>query len=279
MLFVLHLFEMSIIDWLIDKTNQFIKNNECNSYAIKITIPIDTNITRFKPAHPQESLITPLTVLDDMKRLALYHPHLVTKRNAPQLHRIAHYLYTHLEMPLENIQIIFCENRGVDIGGFLLALDQIVKQQQPHDFLVKFHSKGHESRTWYTLFLDLKVNKILNYYNCIYASNLQIPDHCTNMRYMRKLQRMTGLAHIPTFPFAVGTMFIVSSQFTQFVADWSFIHYFNMLNRGHNYTYEPYFERLFGCIFEHLNLKRYYFAHFPMTSTIHEHFLSSPYII
>ncbi|MGB8468313.1 MAG: hypothetical protein WCE21_04870 [Candidatus Babeliales bacterium] len=271
MLIVMHLFEMPLIDWLIDKTNNFIKNNPSNSYAIKITIPVDTNIKKFNPLHAT-SIEIPKKIIGSVRRLAPYHKKVVNRKNAPVLYKIAHYLYNRLNIPKEKIQIIFCENRGVDIGGFFLALDQIVKQQQPHDFLVKFHSKADEEwRIGLTPFLDLRVNKILNYYGCMYSSNLKYPDHCNDPRHLERLRKMFGLEDVSEFNFAIGTMFIVSSQFTQFVSNWDFIKNFNLLNKGHNYGYEPYFERLFGCIFHKLKLASYYFADFPATPIIPPH--------
>lgn len=72
----------------------------------------------------------------------------------------------------KNIQIIFSENRGVDVGGFLLLLDQLIIQNTPHDFIVKLHTKTHEKwRNQLLSILDLKTNNILQEKECVYACN------------------------------------------------------------------------------------------------------------
>ena len=263
-LIILHLFEMNLVDWIIEKTNFFIRNNATNTYAIKITIPVDTNIYKFK-ATKNYNYNIPNNCTDIIKEMAPYHPHLVDKNNAGLLFNIKEYLIQNLDMPADRIQIIFCENRGVDIGGFFLALDQTIKQNQKHDFIVKYHSKAdNDLRTALTLFLDLKINTILNYYPCFYTSHIVFPDVSFKgyEKRVHDLQKLLNLTELNEFDFALGTMFIVSSQFTNFVAHWDFIKLFNMLNKGHNYYYENAFERLLGYVFKKLELHTLYFNNF-----------------
>ncbi|MGB8468141.1 MAG: hypothetical protein WCE21_03975 [Candidatus Babeliales bacterium] len=252
---VLHLYDLTLTDWFIDRINHFIKNNPHNHYSIKITVPVSSNITRFTQTVETPAL-TSSEIITLMKQSAPYHRYLITEKNAPTLYQIHTYLYKKLCIDPGNIQIIFCENRGVDIGGFFLSLDQIIKKQHPHDFLIKIHSKLETGwRNGLVFFLDMKINKLLRTYECIYTSKYHFPDQGMSPQRIYELQHKFNLQHMGTFNFAGGTMFIVSSKFTDFMAQYHLLKLYKMLNMGKHYRYENAFERLFGCIFDYLHLK------------------------
>lgn len=265
---IVHLYELEQTEWFIENINFFIKNNPENRYSIKCTIPIDTNIFQVqqKIINHQPLVLDQENSIKFIKEHAPYHPHLINQNNIKILYAICSYLYKNIAIPQQNMQIIFCENRGVDIGGFFLALDQIKQQKHEHDFLIKIHSKKDIGwRNSLMFFLKEKINSLLNQYECIYVEASTFPDPKNigeeAITRCRILQKQLGLADMYQFNFVAGTMFIVSSKFTTFISEWDLISLFKKLNVRKNYIYEHIFERLFGCVFTKLNLSTY--VHIP----------------
>jgi hypothetical protein len=153
------------MDEFIEKLNNFMENNHENRYHIKITIPIGNNIDQYKDYFIDT--INNKENFDELQKIILentpYHKDLVSHDNIYKLYYIYQYLYSKLNIDRNNLQIIFMENRGVDIGGFFIALDQLFKQNIQHDFIIKIHSKS-SSNHWRQIllsFLNIPINNLI----------------------------------------------------------------------------------------------------------------------
>jgi hypothetical protein len=251
-LILLHLYNLDLIDELIGQINFFIKNNPVNSYYIKIVIPIDGRLLKCSSFRT----IPENDVTEYIRSKTPYHQQLITPEYAHVLFNIEQYLKKNLQIDIKHIQIIFSENRGVDIGSFFLMLDQVKKENLSFDYMVKIHSKTNLN--WRKLLLsslNLKINKLLRLYDCIYTFKvIKTPDPL--------LIDIKNRLNIPDFSsceysFCGGTMFIAPYAFYEYIQSWDFVSLFNMLHMGRvaEDSYEHAFERLFGYIFTLLNFK------------------------
>ena len=176
---LLHLYNLDLMDDFIEKINYFIQKNPQNSYHIKINIPIDRNIDNFfnKPENTNKlPSITPsdacyTTFQENILAPANYASHLINPNNYIRYYRLHEYLSRAFDkIPL---QVIFSRNIGRDIGGFFLLLDQLIKQNIEHDFIIKLHTKTDVMwRNLLTSFLNICVNPILSEKECIYSNRI-----------------------------------------------------------------------------------------------------------
>lgn len=262
---ILHLYNINLIDEFIKKINHFVKINNNNDFYIKINIPISNNIDQYKS-------IIDCSRFKDKKyfhyilRLTPYHKYLVTPENYPILTFFDHKLKHNLKIPPKNIQIIFSENRGADIGGFLLSIDQMFKENLPIDYIVKVHSKTDNSwRQLLTSILNLRVNKILRKYDYIYNCHINTGLHPDLIKLMNNdILKKFNMPYKKNFGHASGTMFIASIKLIEFFKDQNLLNLFNTLNTGdyfHNpiappgFKIEHEYEAFFGYLASYLNLK------------------------
>lgn len=261
-LILLHLYNLDLMDELIEQINFFIKNNPINSYYIKINVPIDVRLLDY----PSFRAIPENDVTEYICSKTPYHPQLVTPEYAHILFNVEQYLKKKLQIASTHVQIIFSENRGVDIGGFLLMLDQVKRENLSFDYMVKIHSKTNlHWRMILLSTLNLKINKLLRLYDCLYTFKvIKDPD-----QLLIDIKNSLNIPDIQAgqYSFCGGTMFIAPYAFYEYIQSWDFISLFNMLHMGRvtEDTYEHAFERLFGYIFTLLNFKTlchdYYSAH------------------
>jgi hypothetical protein len=250
------------MDELIEQINFFMKNNPINSYYIKINIPIGVRLLEC----PSFREIPENDVTEYVRSKAPYHQQLVTPEYAHILFNIEQYLKKNLQITSKHVQIIFSENRGVDIGGFFLMLDQVKRENLSFDYMVKIHSKTNLNwRKVLLSSLNLKINKLLRLYDCIYTFKvIATPDPL-----LIDIKNRLNIPDIPSceYSFCGGTMFIAPYAFYEYIQSWDFVSLFNMLHMGRvtEDSYEHAFERLFGYIFTLLNFKTlchdYYNAH------------------
>lgn len=266
-LITLHMYNLNLLDEFIDKINHFMKINPLNIFHVKINIPIDSNIDSFN--HETYNKLDIEKTYDFIKNCAPYHSELVTHENCVKLYSIYAYIYEKLNIRESNLQIMFSENRGVDVGGFLLMLDQAIKQDIPHDFVIKLHSKTVEfERLVLTSLLNCKINKLCRKYEAIYSMSMHFPD--AHNPYLRTLfgrdvnenmmQSFLDKFNLPLteFDFAIGTIFLTSSKMTEFFAKQDLIKLFNQLNFRYPVgvgQLEHIYERFFGYLIKHLNCK------------------------
>ena len=183
------------MDEFINKINFFMKNNPTNSYFIKINIPVDDRIFEFTNTLSNISKSEEISPTAYIKARTPYHNTLINDQNADILFNIACYIEKQLNIPKDRLQIIFSENRGLDVGGFFLLLDQVKREKLNFDFMIKLHTKRFNAnhpgegfglnfgvgwRNILTSFLNIKINKILRSYECIYSCKLNSSDDNAN---------------------------------------------------------------------------------------------------
>lgn len=261
---LLHLHNINLIDELIQQINHFTKINETNKFYIKINIPVAQNIIKnARFIQSQNKTLDHQNILSKMKKMAPHHPQLVTSNNCKRLYKIYKHLKNNLMINKQNIQIIFSENRGFDIGGFLLLLDQLIKEKLPHDFIIKLHTKT--STVWrdiLTSFMNIPVNKLLHKRKCLYSNKIHYDFNQTKDINKENVRSLLNYFNLPEkeFDFCGGTMFIASSKFTDFFKNYNLLDLIKRLTYGrplrNNGLIEHAYERLFGYILDHLDLKK-----------------------
>lgn len=279
-LILLHLFHLDQIDDFIDKINYFIKINQMNDYYIKINIPIDENINTYHESLSNISL--PANTLSYIREMAPYfnHKELINENNCNKLFNISRYIIEKLNIEESKIQILFSENRGLDIGSFFLMLDQANNQDINHDFIIKIHTKHNLSgaqvfgpSNWREIllsFLNCKVNKILRIHKAIYScscsyANIGIIDQTS--AYVSDLFNKFNIDSKKSWDFCGGSMFIVDSRFKNFFQGTNLADLYLSLNKYQINSFnsihgiEHGYERLFGYIIdEYLSANKYILA-------------------
>lgn len=262
---LLHLYNLNLMDEFILKINRFIKLNGMYDFYIKINIPVAKNIEEFNKFNSS----TNDTKLELIYKFCLastpYHQEILTQYNCYILYSIARYLWQRLNIPANNIQIIFSENRGVDIGGFFLLLDQLIKSNLKHDYIVKLHTKSNMKwRNKLLAILNLNLKKYLHKFDCIYAFKKNCSDEngieIASRLLLKKILQYYNFPEKEKFEYAAGTMFIASSKVTEFFKKYDRIDLFNQLNLGYNKKsglIEHGYERFFGYLIEFLKLRTY----------------------
>ena len=273
---LLHLFDLDQMDEFIEKINWFMQTNPHNTYYIKINIPIDNNIDQFfsNPYNISNfSLISPYPhsiekFIYDTCANAHYADTLITQKNYKQLYQLAAYLKNGFKIGSDKIQIIFSPNRGRDIGGFFLLMDQLIKQEIKHDFIIKLHTKSEPYwRQLLISFLNIHINPLLRTYECIYSNRIafdfdNIGNEIDNLSNVNILLKLFNLPQ-HNFCFCGGTMFIVSRKITDYFKSFKLLELFNLLNDEKKLQVtkdgliEHAFERFFGYLIDHLGLRTY----------------------
>lgn len=262
-----HLHNLSLMPEFIKKINYFIKKNNKNDFYIKINVPIDKNINLNNIA--KSKAIENLNIFKDIKKSTPYHSNLVNLNNYQKLYFIKRHLEKSLHITYNKLQIIFSENRGVDVGGFFLMLDQIVKEKLNLDFLVKLHTKTDTKwRNRLTSILNLKLDNLLDKYDYIYPCSLPFRWNDNRDNRATVFKQLLDQYNLPKmeFNFCAGTMFIISSKIIDFFKPYGFINIFNSMPLGYPkalpgtfynklVTNVHAYERLFGYLAKHLNLK------------------------
>lgn len=277
-LILLHLYHLDQIDDFIEKINYFIHINQLNDYYIKINIPIDDNINTY---HEKKLLDTnlPVNILDHMRSMAPYfnHKQLINENNCNQLFNIYQHIIEKLHIEKEKIQILFSENRGLDIGSFFLMLDQANNQQINHDFIIKIHTKHNMSgasvfgvskwREMLLSFLNCKVNKILRTHKAIYSCccfyyNTGVIDQMSDN--IPILFNKFNIYSKKSWNFCGGSMFLVDSNLKNFFQKTNLADLYISCNKYQINSFnstngiEHGYERLFGYIIdEYLSLNKH----------------------
>jgi len=256
-----HLYNIELMPEFINKINDFIKRNQFNDFYIKINIPIGSNINKYSTIN--NNLEFNNDIFNEILIQTPYHKNLVNSKNYNALHNISKKLYESLNISKDKIQIIFSENRGADIGGTLLLFDQIIKEDLDIDYIVKIHTKTHYAwRQILISILNLKVNKLFNYYKYIDTCHFPVMAQPQDFDFMNKtLIKQFNLTHNKNFGFSGGTMFITSIEMVNFFKPYNLIDLFNQLNPNDIFHSKPgtklehAYERFFGYLSNYLNLK------------------------
>ena len=283
-----HLYNLKLLDEFIEKINFFMENNPENRYFIKINIPVDDRVFSFN-CHRDITNIAD-GALDYVRDHTPYHKSLITHQNAAVLLDIYSYIEKRIHLPREKMQIIFSQNKGFDVGGFFLLLDQIKKEGLQFDFLVKLHTKRLEAnhpgehygpdfgtgwRAVLTSFLNIKINVLLRKYECIYSSKLDSIHDGENynpnfITLKKELCAFLDIHPSGNYDFCAGTIFIAPYAFYDAIQSWDFCTLFDMMHRNiGGVSYAHVYERLFGYIFKKLRLKvlclGYYSPEYPVS--------------
>lgn len=256
---LVHLYKIDLLDEFINKINYFIRNNHENQYHIKITIPVDNNINEYSN---YKNIYERYRSTEEIEDIVLsntpYHKNLVNKNNIFKLYYLYRYIFDHINLTKNNIQLIFMENRGADVGGFFIGLDQLIKQNIKHDFIIKLHSKANNSwRNSATSFLMLPINNLLSNNETLYSFKSPNKYHHELYHfYIMSLIDKFNMKYDDSSAHSSGNVFIVSNKFTKFFQQYDLIKIFNELSPGkENYEWAVGYEILFGCIIDYLNLK------------------------
>lgn len=291
-LIALHLYNIELMDELIEHINYFMSLNPLNHFMIMINIPVDTNITKFFSTKAHKKKMSPF-LLDKAPLpadcLIFDAFNLKNDMNFRKLNSIVRYILKGLQCDPAHIQFLFSPNRGRDIGGFFLQLDQIFKQDLQYDYLVKIHSKTspHAHALWRTLntsFLRIHINPLLHDYDCIYSNRLYYdlydkckahdanPDEPVRDNNFENICQLLDFFKLPprNFTFCAGTMFMVPKRFADFFRQYDPLELFNMLNDEKSFNraldgrIEHAFERFFGYLIDYLGLKTYCLDYQPL---------------
>ncbi len=272
---LVHFHDLDIIETLLRKIENFIHNNPTNTYIVYTNITItdkifDQEVRAILPQTPTSQVDISL-----VKKLSPYHDYLITARNAPMLYTLKNYIEAKLRPLASKVRVLFSENRGMDIGGFLLTLDAINKDNVDFDFLIKLHTKkggpqfpccGNIWRELLVSFLNIRVNKLLARYECIYSCSIRseddpwsdLTDYTTKKNIL--CNALGNIDRAKPYTFCGGTMFIVSRKFYDFIKKFDLLALYNTyFEQGKPATgigYEHVFERLFGYFFDELHLKK-----------------------
>ena len=279
LIILLHLYNLEMMDEFIAQINYFMRINPHNTYRIIINIPVDRNIEKFFYNGTLRQKVIEFYDAGTLPGDCIVHDsfHLRNNKNSKKLDCLVRYFLNSLHNESRAIQFLFSPNRGRDIGGFFLQLDQVIKQGMQHDYIVKIHSKKspHAHALWRALntsFLRIHINPLLRDYECVYSNKIKCNAYTdcierskgesVNCEYVQQLMKFFHLVPCD-FSFCAGTMFIVSKKFTEFFKNYDLLKIFAMLNDEASFAnaldgrIEHAFERFFGGLFEHLKLKTY----------------------
>jgi hypothetical protein len=259
---LLHLYNLNLMDEFITRINRFMNKNDLYNFYIKINIPIAKNIETFNKINPDKEIEQELAYTFCLES-SPYHPKLITHANCAKLYFIAKYLQQRLIISPDKIQIIFSENRGMDIGGFFLLLDQLIKSNLKHDYIVKLHTKSDlQWRNKLLTILNLDLKKYQSRFDCMYAfkkiCHEGIKVEINPRKFLKKILQQYDLPEKKRFAYTAGTMFIASSKITDFFTKYDRVALFKQLNPGYiskNGQIEHGYERFFGYLMEWLKLK------------------------
>lgn len=257
----LHLYNLGLLDEFISKINYFMKINKLNTFYIKINVPIWDNIDDYKKNKNLDVNIDfDDKIFNQILNLTPHHKELVTRQNYQVLYDIFQRLRSCFNIDKDRVQVIFSENRGVDIGGFLLLNEQILSEKLDVDYIVVLHSKTHDVwRQILTSILKLKVNKLLNYYDYIDACNFVTENPCKFPHFSDILDYF-NLPYIDKIHFSLGTTFIVSYKLIEFFRSYNIVNIFDQLSFADAF-HRNYIDTLLGYdskyeYIDNYNLKR-----------------------
>ncbi len=227
----LHLYNLNLLDEFARKINHFMKINDLNDFYIKVNIPVWQNINIYKEKIGFKAVDSfDCDSFNYIKNLAPYHSELITKDNYQVLGNIVEKVKSSFNLDRERIQVIFSENRGVDIGGFLLLVDQILQEDLDIDYVVVLHSKTHNDwREILTSILKLKVNNLLNYYEYIDGFSFPVFDPYRFPFFYETIEYF-NLPKIDKFNFSLGTTFIASRKLIDFFKPYNILDIFDQLS-------------------------------------------------
>jgi hypothetical protein len=257
---LLHLYNLDLVDEFIEKINYFLSINSTNDFSIKIAVPVDKNIDNYKAPLIKED--NEDLLFNEIVEATPYHKNLINQQNFKKLYTLSTYLKNNLHLPKDKIQVMFCENRGLDIGSFFLMIDQIIKEKSNYDFIIKLHSKTYNNwRHILTSFLNLRLNKLLRTKSFIYTCDLNFTWHGSkddnNIKIVRRLLSYYKKPELP-FRFCGGTMFIMSHEIIDFFKKYNLLTLFNTLNVYESHPtkeeIEHGYERFFGYLATYFKL-------------------------
>ncbi len=263
---IVHLYDLNLMEEFIEKINYFIKINQLNEFYIKINIPIGANIHLYK-GELNSWLFEDISYFNHILNLTPYHKYLINANNYPILSSLSHKLKNAFEVNSDKVQIMFSENRGADIGGFLLSIDQMFKQNLNVDYIVKVHTKNKNSwRQVLTSILNLRINKLLNEYEYVHNCYINVFKVHPILINLMKTSILKNFNIECTKPFghSSGTMFIASSKLLDIFKNYNLLTLFNNLNPNDDFhnpaintglKMEHQYELFFGCLASELNLK------------------------
>ncbi len=259
----LHLYNINLIEEFIEKINYFIKINDTNDFYIKINIPIDSNINQYKDLS-NFAIFKDQIHFKHVVNATPYHQNLINNNNFPILSSLWHKLKYAFKINPSKVQIFFTENRGADIGGFLLSIDQSFKQNLNLDYIVKIHTKTTDSwRHLATSILNLRINKVLRDYDYIYNCHMEAEVSKTSLNtFKNTLLKSFNLPYTSKFAYSAGTMFIISQKVINFFKPYNMLDLFNTLNlkdyfhTSGNHEMEHNYELLFPYLTYYMNLTK-----------------------
>lgn len=269
LMIMLHLYDLDMMAEMISRINYFINNNPHNTYRIKINVPVTEKILTLL------DFFTGYAAIEEKKAQAIVQKHISTLGNFPTalinqplyastLHHLLHYLQKAFVIPHNNIQVVFSENKGMDIGGFFVLLNELKKGTVSFDYLVKIHTKKGPisvnkplAETWKDClmsFLNVKINKLLRVHDAVYPcimNSFNDPERYNKVftEKQKHLCELLGISIRKKYDFCAGTTFIVPYRFFSFVKKWDFNKIYSLFEYGHaGRGYEHVFERLFGYV-------------------------------
>lgn len=159
----------------------------------------------------------------------------------------------YLQNKYQNIVILICENKGMDIGLFLMALHYIQKQNYKHDYIIKIHTKTNDSfrnQSLYNLMgsSEIIINNIkkLNNNNngmisgnTIYSYNHDKDPFIYNLYYLDQLIKYLYNENINfnKMEFSAGTFFIIKNDVFDILNITNIEYIYNMLNNNESLDY------------------------------------------
>lgn len=237
---LLHLYNLDLIDEFISKINYFISINKLNKFYISINIPVGENIDSYsKKLNLNNKLDNKLDneIFNKILSLSPYHKDLINKDNYQVLNFILVKLKNSLNLDEDKINIIFSENRGVDIGGFFLNMDYVIKNNLNIDYFVVLHTKTHKVwREILTSILKLKVNKLLNYYDFVNPCHFT-EENQYKFPFFQYLLDYFNLDYRGKFYYPLGSMFISSVKLIDFFKS------YNIFDIFKNFSFADEFHR------------------------------------
>jgi len=162
----------------------------------------------------------------------------------------------YLKYKYKNCVIASCENKGMDIGPFLLNLHYIKTQKYNHDFIFKIHTKSSDN------FRNESLNILMNSYDIILSNIQKLSDKnngifagniiykynefkeafLSNYYYIKKLVKYFYDEDVITdkLEFCAGTMFIFKNKIFDNLNNTKIEYIYNLLNNNETLDYHWY---------------------------------------
>lgn len=242
----------------IQKINHFMQINPNNLYYLKICIPSTSLFPGqlLDSSSQRERLAIIKNILPNQNKLTL--------KTVNNLYRIKEHIENNINLCSERIQYIFSEPfknpKIFKTISFLRMLEQTIKQQIEHHFIIKLHDDNQaQERDILTSFINIPINTLLRTHDFLFSTT-RIYNYNTTNTILTPLLEYLKLPPL-SFTYSLENMFIASSSITNFFKDFNFDSFIAQCTNDQTKTDN--FELLISYLIEYLHLKAHRITYTP----------------